>query len=567
MSQGHVGSRDGRRTGALADGAPGPAPSPACDRPNGPWAPFRLGWWACVIAQGVWPMAAVAQPTPPSAPAASAPTEPALSAQAPAADLAADRARARAATDRRDYTAALPLYERLVQGAPQDADLLIEAARVFGWADRNARAAELYRKALAVAPARRGDIVPSLAWQTLWSAGAAAALPLFEEAAALGPTDRSPGWALGQALNTAGRHREAIAVFRRWSPPTTEEERLDLARAWRWAGYEDRAWPLLREATGAETTWLREYRVARDVAPYAYGSLEVTEDRDTLRTRAFSLGAGLQPVAGVVVELGGRRIDLDDDFGDASATSFEATGRMRFGEPDSPAGTWWPQLTVRTHRIGDWQPATTSVRLKWIPADRWRADLERNREIIETPRAFANRVTVDVTSLGADWRRDERLALAGSAAHLRFDDGTVRERLFARGEWALLTRPRVTVGAEWNRLDRTRDGPPGSDARGYWNPRRYDEARLVAGLSWEQRPWDLQARAGLARSREVDGAGNSSRGAPHLWELAAGWDAAAQWRLRASAGGSGQSLGLGNSGGSGARYWRRWAQVSLHAWF
>ena len=34
----------------------------------------------------------------------------------------------------------------------------------------------------------------------------------------------------------AGRHREAIAVFRRWSPPTTEDERLDLARAWRWDG-------------------------------------------------------------------------------------------------------------------------------------------------------------------------------------------------------------------------------------------------------------------------------------------------------------------------------------------
>lgn len=483
------------------------------------------------------------------------------------ADAPSVRARARGATDRRDFAAALPLYERLVSLAPTDADLLIEAARVFGWADRNARSAELYRQALAAAPARRADIVPSLAWQTLWSADAAAALPLFQEAVSLQPSDRALGWALGHVLNAAGRHREALGHFRKWLPSASEDERLDLARAWRWAGYEDRAWPLLEGATAAEPVWLRDYRAARDVAPYAFGSFEVTEDRDTLRTHAFSLGAGWSPVAGVVAELGGRRVELDDDFGTAAATSLEVTGRVRLGEPDSAMGTWWPQLTLRLHRAGGWQPVTSSFRVKWVPADRWRIDAERTRELIETPRAFANRVTVDVTSVGADWRRDERLALAGSAAQLRFDDGTTRERLYARAEWAVLTRPRVTVGGEWSRLERTQDGGSGSDVRGYWNPRRYDESRLLTGLTWDQRSWELQARIGLGRSREVDGSGNASRGAPHLWELAAGWDASPAWRLRAAAGGAGQSLGLGSSGGSGARYWRRWAQLSLHGWF
>jgi len=484
-----------------------------------------------------------------------------------ATDANADLAAARAATDRRDYTAALPLFERLVQRAPSNADLLIEAARVFGWADRNARSAELYRQALAAAPARRADVVPSLAWQTLWSADATTALPLFEEAAALRPGDRSLGWALGHALNAAGRHREAIATFRRWLPATSEAEQLDLAKAWRWAGYEDRAWPLLRDAVASESVWLRDYRVARDVAPYAFGSFEVAEDRDTLRGRSLALGAGMQPMAGTHIELGGRRLDLDDDFGTAAATSFEVSGRLRLGEPDSPAGTWWPQLVLRTHRIGAWNPFTSTLRMKWVPADRWRVDAERTRELVETPRAFANRVQVEVTSLGADWRRDERLALAGALAHLRFDDGTQRERLVARGEWAVLTRPRWTVGAEWSRFQRTREGAPGSDARGYWNPRRYEETRLVSGFTWEQRPWEFQARAGLARSREVDGSGNASSGAPHLWELATAWDPAPDWRLRASAGGSGQALGLGSTGGSGARYWRRWAQLGLHAWF
>ncbi|MBI5720178.1 MAG: hypothetical protein HZC37_21090 [Burkholderiales bacterium] len=519
--------------------------------------------WICCAAVGLGgPQRAAGQSGPGTAAGTMVDTSDAA-ARTPAQDLAA----ARAATDRRDYAAALPLFERLVQRAPADADLLIEAARVFGWADRNARSAELYRQALAAAPARRADIVPSLAWQTLWSADATAALPLFEEAAALHPGDRPLGWALGHALNAAGRHRAAIAAFRRWAPPATDAERLDLARAWRWAGYEDRAWPLLQPATAAESVWLRDFRVARDVAPYAFSSLELTEDRDTLRTRGFTLGAGLQPAAHAVVELGGRRLDLDDDFGAAAATTFEASGRLRLGEPDSRGGTWWPQLVLRAHRIGAWHPFTSMVRLKWVPADRWRIDAERARELVETPRALANRVSVDVTSLGADWRRDERLAFAGGVAHMRFDDGTARERLVARGEWALRTRPRWTVGAEWSRLARTREGAAGADARGYWNPSRYQEARLVSGITWEQRPWELQARAGLARSREVDGGGNASYGAPHLWELALGFDPSPAWRLRAAAGGSGQALGLGSSGGSGARYWRRWAQVGLHGWF
>ena len=490
-----------------------------------------------------------------------------------ASDRASEFAKARAATDRRDFATALPIFERLVQRAPKDADLLIEAARVFGWADRNARAAALYRQALAAAPARRADIVPSLAWQTLWAGDSGAALPLFEEAAAMRPRERTFGWALGNALNAAGRHREALAVFRGWEPALTEEERLDLARAWRWAGYEDRAWPLVRDARATESQWLRDFRSARDIAPYGDTALETAEDRDGLRSRRISLAAGLRPAgwpSGVNLEFGARRLALEDVNamnGTPDATTFEASARLRIGEPESASGTWWPQLVLRTHRIGDWRPFTSTLRLKWVPRDLWRVDAEHTRELIETPLAFTHRVTVDVSSLGADWRRDERLAFAAGLARLRFDDGTTRERLSARAEWALQTRPRWVLGTEWSRFERTREGSAGADARGYWNPRRYEEARLVSSVNWEWRPWELQARLGLARSREVDSAGGASSGAPHLWELALAYDAAPAWRLRASAGGSGQGLGLGAGAGSGAKYWRRWANLGLSGWF
>ncbi|MBL8343704.1 MAG: hypothetical protein JNL30_19720 [Rubrivivax sp.] len=487
---------------------------------------------------------------------------------APAAD--ADRAgtlaQARAATDRRDFATALPLFEQLVLRAPADTDLLIEAARVFGWADRNARAAALYRQALAAAPARRRDIVPSLAWQTLWAGDTAAALPLLAEATALQPGDRALGWAHANALNSAGRHREALVQFRRWAPPASEGERFDLARAWRWAGFEDRAWPLVQQAGSAEAAWLRDHRFARDVRPYGFGVLEATEDRDGLRTRATSVGAGARPVAAMSAEVSLRHLELED-AARVSATTLEASGRWRLGEADAAAGTWWPQVVLRSHHIGAWQPFAPTARLKWIPADGWRVDAEHTRELVETPRAFANRVHVDIDSLGADWRGHGRLLLAGAAARLRFDDGTTRERLAARGEWALASRPRWLVGAEWSRFERSREGAPGADARGYWNPRRYEEARLTTTLSHEWQPFEAQARLGLARSREVDSAGNASRGHPHLWELTLAADTSPQWRLRASVGGSGQGLGLGGGAGSGAGYWQRWVQVAAYAWF
>lgn len=105
-------------------------------------------------------------------------------APAAAADLRAARAAARAASDRRDWADALPRWQALEAAAPNDVDLLIESARIHGFADRNADAAQRYRKVIELAPARRGDVLLSLAWQTLWSGDAAGAEALFQEVAA-----------------------------------------------------------------------------------------------------------------------------------------------------------------------------------------------------------------------------------------------------------------------------------------------------------------------------------------------------------------------------------------------
>lgn len=545
------------------------------------------------------------------------------------------RAEARAATERRDWPHALQRYDLLLQRHGDDVDLLIEAARVQGFADRNAQAAALYRRALALAPARRGDILPSLAWQALWGGAPAEAATLFtelsaaaqgqaradaldglgqslqaagdqggalrafREAHALAPTaprlhrryamsllwngdeaaaireleslvarapgDRDLAWALANARNFFGQHRAALRGFGALAAPTHPGERADLARAWRWAGYEDRAWPLLADPTDAESAWLRDWRVRRERVPFGYFTVERAEDRDRLVADAVVVGAGWRPAAGATVDLQLRRLRLDDPAGQPAATQVQASYGWRVGEPDGRWGTWWPTLALEVSNLPGWQPLTPSARVRGLPDDGWRVDGEITRELVEAPRALANRVHVDALSLGVERRPDPLWLLAGSAAALRFDDGTARARVAARIERRVWARPRLALGLETMAFERIR-GRNDVD-RGYWNPRRYAEARAYAALTHEFRPFDLQLRLGLGTAREVDGAGQRSTGRPHLWDLGLGWDVSPGLRLRVAAGGSGQGLGLAAGSGGGAGYWRRYLNSSVNVWF
>jgi tetratricopeptide (TPR) repeat protein len=515
-----------------------------------------------------------------------------------ATQAAADLGAARAAVERRDFGAALPAYDALVAARPADADLLIEAARVYGFADRNAEAAALYRRALAAAPRRRHDIVPSLAWQLLWSGGPAEAAALFEELAELGPGNADAHDGLGQAYDALGRHDEAAAAFRKaialkpgdarlkqraaksllWADrpreavaayelagaATDPAARAELARAYAWAGFEDRALPLLQHAAEADAVWLRDFRVARELAPYVFGSVEHTIDRDRLETLAFTLGGGRRLAGGPALEAQVRKISLRDANGAPDGAEAQLAAHWRIGTPDGAGGTLWPTLALRAARIDGWSPLTGAARVKWIPRDRLRVDAEVAREWITTPLALENRVTVDVASIGADLRPLPALTLAGALAALHFDDGNRRTRLHARAEYTLRANPRFGIGVEAMGFDSSRPTGPDVPARGYWNPERYREARLYAVYSIERRPWDFQARLGAGTSRETDGFGDTGTGHPNVWELAVGYDLSATLRARLAVGGSGSGLGLA---GGGAGYWRRAASVSLVGWY
>lgn len=544
---------------------------------------------------------------------------------------AAGRAEARAAAEQRDWAQALPLYVQLVAAHGDDVDLLIEAARVHGFADRNAEAAALYRRALAQAPQRRADIVPSLAWQSLWSGRAAEAAALFAElvpgtagatraalldglgqarqaggdaagavaafteAQALAPddvrlqrrlatarlwsgdeagavreletlarrfpADRDLAWALANARNFAGAPRAALAGFLAQPAPVHPGERADLARAWWWAGYEDRAWPLLAEPTDAESAWLRDWRIGRELRPFGYAGFEASEDKDELDTRAWTVGGGWHPAPGATVDLQTRRLTLDDANGDPAANQVAASLRWRVGEPGSPAGTWWPSIALRAANFDGWHPVLPTLRLTGVPADHWRVDAQAARELVEAPRAVANRVTVDSLALGVDFRPTGPWSYAGSGAVQRFDDGTTRLRLRGRAERTLPLRG-LSAGVEANFIERSA-GDDDVD-RGYWNPDRYHEARAYLALAREWRPVDLQLRLGLGVARETDSAGNRSTAHPNFWELAVGWDLAPSARLRLATGGSGQRMATGESGSG---YWRRYLTLGLETWY
>lgn len=583
--------------------------------------------------------------------AATSPAQPARASSGIGEDLRVMRTAARAATERRDWADALPRWRALEAAAPEDVDLLIESARVHGFADRNADAAQRYRKVLELAPARRGDVLLSLAWQTLWAGEPARAEALFLEVAAkpaafaggadgfdawrgaaearrndgrlaealqayeracgLRPTDRGVAraqaqtlawldrhdeaiaaygqllrddpddqasrYGLAQARNFAGRHREAVAAYRDGFArdraaglEVPADARFDHARALRWAGYDELAHAALDGLPQPDARWLQAYRTGRELRPWADAGVEFATDRDRLDTRVSTASAGWRPTAASSLEMAARWVDLTEPMRAARGERLGLAWRTRLDSGADAIGTpadrgpAWAGIALQANRYGDWHPVTGAARAHWLPADTLRVDGEIGREVAETPLAVANRVTVDVASVGAQWRWQPRSSVSGAVAALKFDDGNLRTRVALRADHRLHARPKVVLGVEamaFRSSDPTSETRPGL---GYWNPRSYREARAYVALGHEARPWDFTLKLGLGTAREEDGWGVRSSGNPNLWELSAGYDLHRSLRLRAYAGGSGGSMGVA-TGGEG--YWRRYLGIGVTGWF
>lgn len=550
---------------------------------------------------------------------------------------------ARDQVDARQYAPALAIYEALLREQPANTDLLIETARVYGFADRHKEAIASYRRVIELDPQRTKDVSASLAWQTLWSGDASAALPLFEQARAFtndakqqaelwrgsgeacvqtgdnvcalhayrealaltpgdkdlqrriatvllwmddyaqaeaawrallvqDPNDKRAQAGLARTINAAGRHNEAVRLYATLDDGSDADLRLDHARAVRWAGYDAQTVPLLAGRSDWPAVFLRDWRAEREQRSYVWAGIDYSTDKDQLDILSATAGAGTLLQPGLWLEGGWRAARLDSPQGDVDAKRVQATLRGLIGTPGlTPPGLLLPSATIAWNDYDGWTPITGNARVRWQPQDLWQLAADVGREVIETPQAIANRITADTASLGAEYRLPPRWSFGGVLSHLGFSDGNDRARIYGHADYALHFNPKVVVGVEGAAF---RDSDPASFAAvpppgtlppaGYWNPRRYAEGRVFAGVWYDRDDWDAYARVALGWSSETDGDGQRSSGNPNLLEAGIAHDVSKDLRWRLYAGGSGSSFAVGNGGGN---YWRRYVGFVITAWF
>jgi tetratricopeptide (TPR) repeat protein len=549
---------------------------------------------------------------------------------------------ARELVDGRNYEQALPIYQALLREQPKNTDLLIEAARVYGFADRHAQAIAAYKRVIELEPDRLKDVAASLAWQTLWSADASAALPLFEQARGfasdprqqaglwrgtgeacvetgdnrcaldayrralvLTPGDRDlqrraaqvllwmdeyaqaeAAWravlgedaqdrrakaGLARTINAAGRHNDAVRMYRELDDGSDADIRLDHARAMRWAGYDLQAVPLLAGRTDRPAVFLRDWRAERELKDFVWGGSDYSTDADDLDILSLSAGAGTRLQPNLMLEGGYRYARLTSPRADINANRVQATLRELLGSPGvTPPGLIMPSMTLAWNDYAGWTPITGYASVRWLPQDLWRITADIGREVVETPQAIGNRITASVASIGLQHRLPPRWTFGGALSALRFSDGNNRLRVYGAVDYATRFNPKVVVGLEGAAFTDSDPAsfaaapPPGTlPPAGYWNPKRYAEGRIFAGIWHERDDWDAYARVALGTSRETDGDDNTSTGQPNLLEAGVAHDVGPGLRWRLYAGGSGSSFAVGN-GGSG--YWRRYVGFMLTVW-
>jgi hypothetical protein len=138
--------------------------------------------------------------------------------------------------------------------------------------------------------------------------------------------------------------------------------------------------------------------------------------------------------------------------------------------------------------------------LTWTPIDWTRFDLGAARIPIETPKALARGITIDLLTLGARRRLDDRFLLAAAGSYGSYSDDNEK----IAGTISLETRPwlrwplDVIVGAQAFSFDHTTD-------HGYYNPESYDVLFTEVGYAADVQPWlRVDAFGRLSSEQEND---------------------------------------------------------------
>ena len=96
-------------------------------------------------------------------------------------------------------------------------------------------------------------------------------------------------------------------------------------------------------------------------------------------------------------------------------------------------------------------------------------------------------------------------------SYLHFSDGNDRKRVYGRIDYATRFNPKVVIGVEGAAFTDSNPAsfaavrPPGTlPPAGYWNPERYAEGRIFAGIYHDRDDWDAYARVAYGVSRETE---------------------------------------------------------------
>jgi len=153
-------------------------------------------------------------PAPPanSPSSASSQSKPQQASGVTADPLAPLLAQAQAALDRNDFSAAIPLLQKIAEARPNDALPHFELGFAYSGLKKNAEAIPEYRRAIALDP----NLAPAQLnlGIALLDSDPAAAAESFATAAKLLPGQARPIYLMGQALDRSGKRSEAIEQYR-----------------------------------------------------------------------------------------------------------------------------------------------------------------------------------------------------------------------------------------------------------------------------------------------------------------------------------------------------------------
>lgn len=500
------------------------------------------------------------------------------------ADLLIEAARVHAWADQ--HQPATSLYQQVLEVAPHRRyDVLLSLAWQFAWGGSHAQAIPLFQEVAQHVPVQRTEALRGLAESLSISNRLAEALAVYrtlsdqpdnlkarqglarvllwlgrhDEAAAhyraimeTHPQDREARIGLARALNASGRHFASVAAYKAAIAGNTElarDTRVERATALRWSGLEDSAWSTLGDAEGSDAATLRN-TLKRETASSLRGEFDTSRDSDQLDIHALSLGWKQRFNAGSALDISVRAARIEQNGSHIDGHQLLLKIDTHLGSVEQ--GLLWPALTVGVRDYDGWHTAAWKLQGKWIPADFWRIDFEAGNEVIENVSSINNKVTLNAFSASTDWRFAPRWTATLGGAILKFDDGNQRTRLIGRVEHVLTTtQPRIVFGVEGMGFSSTDP----TISRGYYNPKRYREFKLLARAEHEAAGWLLGARLALGKLWERPG---DSSGL-YAWELSAARDIAPQLRLRVYAGGSDSSAFLQTGGG----YTRNYLGASL----